>query len=277
MKRLWIPLVMIMLFVFCVSMNRRPLQKESVKIERNSHSLITKKENMTRYNELIDLDRLYYKELEERMKTLGVLDYCIAEDWVYYDTNNQLEPPIPAKYYKLNLTDCTIEKVVLADDIRIENLTFGHTYKEVKDQLGEPTVIVPILDEGVVLNKGHFVILEYPGLEYIVDTRLEEVENGSSVVEITVTGENYYTPEHFTVGSTKEDLKKVYQLEEKDFIDKTDEHLLDRIQGLRRENHTVPDYDESAVIRAADSPVVLLYLLKEGQVVSMLIRHLSAD
>lgn len=237
MGRLWISLLIIMIVLFGVSINRDSPPQEVTKIETNDPSLIT-------------------------------------EDRVYYATLGDQEG-----FHKMLIdgTQDTIEKVASVNDIRIENLTFGHTYKEVKEQLGEPTAIVPILDEGIVLTKGHFVILEYPGLECIMDTNLSTLEDRRTIVELTVTGENYYTPKKLTVGSKKEELKKAYYLADEDFIDKMDENLLGRIQGLRRENHTVPEYEEIAVIRAAESPVVLIYLLKEDKVTAMLIRHLSAD
>ncbi len=166
------------------------------------------------------------------------------------------------------------------DHIAINEISFGTQYKKVVEVLGEPNDTIPITDEAIVVNKGYFSVLEYEGLQLVVSVNenYELLEN-SDVVELDVLNDAYSTSKGIRCGSTKEEVKELYELDDNQFFMKEDSAPIgkSRIAGLRRERLPFEAYDEYCLIEKDDYPVALVILFNEEEVVRILIRHLTAD
>lgn len=164
--------------------------------------------------------------------------------------------------------------------IAINGISFGTQYKKVVEVLGEPNNLIPIKNEAVVANKGYFSVLEYEGLQLVVSVneRYELIEN-TEVVELDVLNDKYTTSKGICCGSTKEEVKEVYELDDNQFFMKEDSGPIDmsRIAGLRRELLPFEEYNEYCLIEIYDDPVALVILFNKEEVVRILIRHLTAD
>lgn len=162
----------------------------------------------------------------------------------------------------------------------IGGLTVGSMYEELS-AFGEPNKITPIDDEGTLLNKGYFVTVEYDDLTATVSagTNFILTEN-SGIYSLSVFSDTYTDSEGLKVGDSKDKLIREYGLYEHELIRageyEEEYETLYRIHDDGIAEHELPDYDYFYPAENEDSPIILIYLIKDDCINGILLRHLTA-
>lgn len=158
----------------------------------------------------------------------------------------------------------------------IENLTFDSTYEQMS-VFGEPNVVTPIDEESIVINKGHYVTAEYGGLEVTLSATEDfGLTESSSVYAVTVLSETYTDSNGLKVGTSKEELMQKFSLTEDEFLSGEENEAEYRLKN-NFIAHQIPKYDSFYPAENGESPVILIYLIKDDCVNGILLRHLTAD
>lgn len=174
----------------------------------------------------------------------------------------------------------TIEPEVLTESVTIEGLTFGSMYEELS-MLGDPKAITPIQDEAVVMNKGYFVTAEYEGLTATLSAGTNFIlTESSNIYSLTALSDAYTDSKGLKVGDSKEKLMRQYNLYEHELIRageyEEEYEELYRIHNDGIAAHELPDYDFFFAADNGESPVVLIYLIRDDCINGILLRHLTA-
>jgi len=171
-------------------------------------------------------------------------------------------------------------KAMTSSVIEINGFTFFTPYQDIIDTLGEPNSIIKIDDETVTILYGYYSLLIYDGIEIMINADDDFVLNDrSSVIEVDITNEDYKTSRGIGLGASLDEVKMVYDLDEGDFYASDSENPIppSRISGLRRECVLFIDYSSYCYIQEYDSPIALIFLFDENNVVNRIeLRHLTA-
>lgn len=161
------------------------------------------------------------------------------------------------------------------EPVAIENLKiFESTYDDMLS-FGEPSNVTPIDEESVVVNKGHYAIAEYEGLwiTFSVEDDFSLVPT-STIVAITALSDKYTDSNGFKIGTTKEELMQKYSINDDDFLSEENEQMY-RIKDDTLLAHDIPEYDSFYPADTGESPIILIYLIKDNCINGILLRHLT--
>lgn len=161
--------------------------------------------------------------------------------------------------------------------VSIEKLTWDSTYDKMSD-LGEPNAVIPVEDESIVSNKGYYVTVEYNGLMVTLSAEKDfALTSASSIVAVTALSDTYTDSCGMKVGMSKKELMREYSLTESDFLSGKENAEKYRIPDTNFIAHNIPFYDSFYVAENKDTPIALIYLIKDGCINGILLRHLTAD
>lgn len=193
------------------------------------------------------------------------------------------EQPIPSEQEEPGADKMRypIEPEESEEPVTIEGLTFGSKYEDLS-AWGEPKAITQIKDEAVVINKGYFDVVEYDGLAATVSAGTDWIlPENAAIYSLTVLSDAYTDSEGLKVGDSKEKLMKQYNLYEHELIRageyEEEYEELYRIHDDGIAVHELPDYDFFYPAERGNSPIILIYLIKDDCINGILLRHLTAD
>lgn len=186
-------------------------------------------------------------------------------------TENDLNEPVNIESDSTAMTSSVIE---------INGFTFGSPYQDVIDTLGEPSSIINMDEESMIIFSGYFSLLLYDGIEIMIDADDDFVLNDrSSVIEVDITNKDYKTSQGIGLGASLNEVKTAYNLDEGDFYANDSENPIppSRIHGLRGDYALFVDYSSYCYIQEYDSAIALIFLFDENNVVNRIeLRHLTA-
>lgn len=193
------------------------------------------------------------------------------------------EQPITTEWEKTNEDEIqySIEPETLAEPGTIEGLTCGSRYEELS-AFGEVKVITPVKDEAVVTNKGYFDVVEYEGLTATVSAGTDFIlPENAAIYSLTIFSDAYTDSKGLKVGDSKEKLMREYNLYEHELISageyEEEYEELYRIQDDGIAVHELPAYDFFYPADKGNSPIILIYLIKDDCINGILLRNLTAD
>lgn len=158
----------------------------------------------------------------------------------------------------------------------IENLSLNSTYDKMSN-LGKPIALIPVEDEAILINKGYYVTVEYDGLMVTLNAEKDfNLTPSSFIVAVTALSDAYTDSYGISVGMSKKELMQQYSFSENDLMDKENAEVY-RIPDTNFISHNIPDYDSFYVAENKDTPVALIYLIKDDYINGILLRHLTAD
>lgn len=163
------------------------------------------------------------------------------------------------------------------EPVAIENLKiFESTYGDMSS-FGEPSNVTPIDVESVVVHKGHYTIVEYEGLWITFSAEDDfSLVPTSTIVAITALSDKYTDSNGFKIGTTKEELMQKYSINDNDFFSGEENEQIYRIKDDMLLAHDIPEYDSFYPVDTGESPIILIYLIKDNCVNGILLRHLTA-
>lgn len=167
-----------------------------------------------------------------------------------------------------------------SDDIALMGITIGSSYADCIEIFGEPLVLKPIEAENIVVNKGHFAVVDFTDFTIVFDTdeNYELDSSKASVVELDMEGGNVLTSKGVGIGFEVDEILDTYGLSNDDFIVDPYEGFIgaSRINGMGSEYSDEFEYDGYISVTDQKEPVALIFLIKDFVVERIVIRHLTA-